>query len=163
MIPQEIWHNVIGYEEYYLVSNKGRIKRKDTCRVLKFADNHGYYRVALCKGNVVKRYFVHRIVAEAFIENPFNLPQINHKDENKKNNCVENLEWCTAAYNTHYGTGIKRNSDARRGVPLSEERKRKISLSCKGKTPPKHTEEGKRKMSEAAKKQWERRRLEYGL
>ena len=59
-----------------------------------------------------KKALVHRLVAEAFLENPENLPCINHKDENKLNNCVDNLEWCTIAYNNCYGDRLKRVSEA---------------------------------------------------
>lgn len=59
-----------------------------------------------------KNKHVHRLVAEVFLENPLDLPQVNHKDENKKNNCVENLEWCNSLYNVRYGTGQKRRVEA---------------------------------------------------
>ena len=164
MITQEEeWLPVFGYEKIYLVSSNGKVKRISTGRILKPLNNQGYFRVALCKENKPKLYSIHRLVAQAFIPNPDGLPQVNHKDENKKNNCVSNLEWCTALYNTRYGTGIKRQVEKRKGVPLSKERKQKISESCKGKKPPVHTLEGRKKMSEAAKKQWERWRNARGL
>lgn len=75
----------------------------------KACDSKGYHIVKLCKDAVQTNYKVHRIVAEAFIPNPKNLPQVNHKDECKINNCVDNLEWCTNDYNIHYGTGILRS------------------------------------------------------
>ena len=65
---------------------------------------YGYYRIGLTKNHKQIYYYVHRLVAEAFIPNPENLTQINHKDENKLNNCVDNLEWRTAKYNSNYGT-----------------------------------------------------------
>ena len=88
----------------YQVSNLGRVKslgnsktRKE--KILKPEIRTGYYSVNLCKSGKRKKHRVHRLVAQAFIENPKNLPVINHIDENKLNNCVENLEWCTHEYN----------------------------------------------------------------
>ena len=118
----EQWKNIEGYEGLYQVSNEGRIKslhreiiykdgRKKVLeeRILhNFISDLGYYHVMLSKDGVPKRYKVHRLVAKAFIPNPENLPVINHKDENPKNNVVENLEWCTQGYNVHYGTMIER-------------------------------------------------------
>ena len=65
----------------------------------------------LYKNKSCKSYYIHRLVAEAFIPNPKNLPFINHKDENKQNNCVDNLEWCTQKYNINYGTSLKKRID----------------------------------------------------
>lgn len=86
----------------YLVYPDGRIwsiRRK--IFLSPFISKQGYYRVSLSNH---KKYFVHRLVAETFIDNPDNLPQVNHKDENKLNNKVNNLEWCTYSYNNAYGT-----------------------------------------------------------
>lgn len=66
--------------------------------------SNGYLHVLLCKNGKYITHNVHRLVAETFIPNPDNLPEINHKDENKENNCVDNLEWCTRKYNMNYGT-----------------------------------------------------------
>ena len=113
----EIWKDIVGYEGLYQVSNKGNVKRiehedfkcRQGYRVFKermlkpFKNFRGYMKVGLHKGNKKKDVFVHRLVAEAFIENPCNYPQVNHKDEDKTNNCVANLEWCTNLYNTNYG------------------------------------------------------------
>lgn len=71
----------------------------------------GYYRINLNKNRKNKIYSVHRLVAEAFIHNPTYLPCVNHKDEDKTNNCVDNLEWCTYKYNGNYGTRSKRISE----------------------------------------------------
>ena len=121
----EEWMDIEGYEGLYQVSNEGRIKslhreiiykdgRKKVLeeRILhNFLSDLGYYHVMLSKDGVPKRYKVHRLVAKAFIPNPMNLPIINHKDECKTNNVVENLEWCDQNYNIHYGTMIDRGKE----------------------------------------------------
>lgn len=117
------WRDVVGYEGLYKVNNKGDVKSVDRYifrrgtynlikghKLAKTPFRNGYIKAVLCKNGKVKQALVHRLVAEAFIENPLNLPQINHKDENVKNNCVENLEWCTSKYNANYGTRNKRQS-----------------------------------------------------
>ena len=114
MNESETWMDVVGYEGLYKVSDKGNIysvERKDSrgikCggRTLKSIYNkYGYLRVNLCKNGEVKAKYIHRIVAQTFIHNQNNFLEINHKDENKTNNIVENLEWCTSKYNANYGT-----------------------------------------------------------
>lgn len=110
----EQWKDIEGYEGLYQVSNLGNV------RSLKFSGGNkakllkqnitkeGYKRVGLCKNGKRKDYRIHRLVAMAFIPNPNNLPIINHKDEDKGNNNVNNLEWCTIAYNNTYGTARER-------------------------------------------------------
>lgn len=137
---QEVWKDVVGYEGYYQVSNLGRVKSlrtkayspKEKCaivvmreRVLRQSPNvKTYLNVSLRKSGTKNTQKVHRLVAKAFIPNPDNLPQVNHKDENKQNNCVENLEWCTNQYNINYGTARAR---------MAEKRKKKvIQLSASG-------------------------------
>ena len=111
MEEEENWRDVVGYKGLYKVSNLGNVKNCLSGRILKSSnDNDGYKQIQLCKNGVRKTYKIHRIVAQAFIENPQNLPCINHKDEDKTNNRVENLEWCTLKYNVLYGTGIERRS-----------------------------------------------------
>lgn len=114
----EIWHDVIGYEGLYQVSNLGRVKAlgNGICnskeKILK-ATKHscGYLRICLHKYGKAKYYFTHRLVALAFLPNPYNLPQVNHKDEDKTNNRVDNLDWCSEEYNMNYGTRNKRSSE----------------------------------------------------
>ena len=104
---QEIWKDVKGFEGLYQVSNMGNVKslgRKvynyfQKERILQPAKINGYLRVALFKDSHCKNYLVHRLVAEHFITNPDNKPQINHKDGNKENNVWTNLEWTTASEN----------------------------------------------------------------
>lgn len=97
--------DINGYEGQYAVTENGEVWSYKTKRFLKFGKHrNGYLQVALWTNNKPKYYFVHRLVAEAFIPNPNNFPQVNHKDENKTNNCVDNLEWCDRKYNCNYGT-----------------------------------------------------------
>ena len=114
----EIWGKIKNYENLYEISNHGKvksvkriIKRKKNGdlpikeRILKPTINIGGYKtVALSKNNKRKIIPIHRLVAQTFISNPKNLPCVNHKDENKLNNCVDNLEWCTVKYNNNYGS-----------------------------------------------------------
>lgn len=98
---EEIWKDIIGYKGLYKVSSHGRICNNK--KIIKPWTQHGYKIVGLWKNKKCKKYRVHRLVAMAFIPNPNNYPQINHKDEDKSNNCVCNLEWCTQSYNNSYG------------------------------------------------------------
>lgn len=107
----EIWKNIKGYEGIYQISSCGRIKNITNGRIIKQHLNKGYCIIGLHKDGNAKNFSVHRLVAEAFIPNPNSLPQINHKDENKENNSVDNLEWCTCLYNNNYGTRNKRISE----------------------------------------------------
>ena len=105
----EIYKDIEGYEGLYQVSNLGNVKslgndKKRKEKILKpNKNNRGYLYVGLYKDGKVKHY-IHRLVAQAFLQNPNNLPEINHKDEDKTNNHVTNLEWCDRKYNINYGT-----------------------------------------------------------
>lgn len=130
-LPGEIWKDVgvidgVDFTGYYQESNFGRTKsisryiktgigkRLLEDKILKtLKEKVGYYSVILCKDGKMYRKKVHRLVGFVFVENddPINKTVINHKDENKLNNCVENLEWCTQKYNTNYGTATKRHSE----------------------------------------------------
>lgn len=101
MIEIEEFRDIPGYEGMYEVSNLGRVRRDG--KILKPSKNKkGYLQVSLCKNGTKKNARIHRLVAQSFISNPQNLPQINHKDEDKTNNAVENLEWCDSKYNNNY-------------------------------------------------------------
>jgi hypothetical protein len=113
----EIWKDIVGFEELYKVSNTGKIKslsrdipftnrwgqritRKCKELILKpRITNFGYFRVHLVKNGIDNLYSLHRIVAKAFLQNPNNLPQVNHKDGDKSNNNDWNLEWCNNSHN----------------------------------------------------------------
>jgi|SRR5699024_2640083 len=121
---KEVWKPVKGYEGYYIVSNKGNVKsldrhleikrgdrvykRKMTGRLLVKTKHDQYESVKLSVNCKEKTFKVHRLVADAFIPNVEKLPEINHKDENGRNNDINNLEWCDRSYNNNYGTRIKR-------------------------------------------------------
>ena len=122
-----IWKpvNIDGYERFYEVSTDGRIRRTAHHAVIGKTnpflptreksiniDKRGYAMVALYKGQEQKHISVHRLVAMTFIPNPNNLPQVNHIDENKLNNSVDNLEWCSNLYNSNYGTRGERIAKA---------------------------------------------------
>ena len=97
--------DIVGYEGLYAVASCGKIWSYRSKIFLKpQTDKDGYLRVGLYKDGKAKKYLIHRLVAEAYIPNPDNLPQVNHKDENKENNCLQNLEWCDPKYNINYGT-----------------------------------------------------------
>ena len=114
----EQWKDVEGFEHLYQVSNLGRVRslpRKTTSgRILKPAtDKDGYLRVRLVDGKTSKNFRVNRLVALAFVPNPYGLPVVNHKDENKQNNRADNLEFCTVKYNTNYNGGARRRGLSR--------------------------------------------------
>lgn len=118
----EIWKSIPGFEGYYEASNFGRIRSLDRYVQLegqygrytrfkpgkimtpKFDGRGMYLQVVLSKNGNHRKHLVHRLIAFTFIENPYNLPEVNHIDEDKTNNCVSNLEWCDHKYNNNYGS-----------------------------------------------------------
>ena len=113
---QETWKDISDYEGLYQISNLGRVKSLSRIivkkngvhqpfkeKILSFeVSNKGYIVVTLCKNTKIKRFLVHRLVAKAFIPNPNNLSQVDHKDGNKENNHTDNLEWCTQSINMRH-------------------------------------------------------------
>lgn len=122
---QEIWKDIKNYEGLYQVSNLGRIKSLDRLdiygrrvhgRILKPGKDHqGYLGIGLCKEGIRKSKRIHRLVAETFIPNPNKYLEVNHKDEDKENNAINNLEWCDRKYNGNYGTIKERIGNSNRG------------------------------------------------
>lgn len=146
----EEWKPVLNYEGYYEVSSLGNIRsvdriiqgRNQVCTynifrkatIMKSQEGpDGYMRIELCKSGTHKTFLVHRLVAQAFILNDLNLPEVNHKDRNKQNNCVDNLEWCSKLDNMRHAmkTGFDPGS-SNRGKQFSEEHKAKISKALTG-------------------------------
>lgn len=126
----EVWRTIQGYEGLYEVSNLGRVRSLDHYDSLgrlhmgvilkpQLDGRKNYLHVSLGRHSMKQ---VHRLVAEAFLDNPDGLPQVNHKDENKTNNTVENLEWCSAKYNNNYGSKVgSKRGERHHGAKVTEE------------------------------------------
>jgi hypothetical protein len=120
---KEIWRDVVGGEGLYLVSNHGKVKslnynKTGKTQLMKLTKNRGgYLKLELYIDKKAKSYLIHRLVAESFLKNPLDLPCINHIDENKTNNNINNLEYCTMKYNNLYGTRPSRTSKAN-SIPI---------------------------------------------
>lgn len=140
----EIWRAVSGFENYYEVSNLGRVKRlahtdyyirSDTGtqveryvpdKILKFRDTEEYYEINLRVNDLNEYRRVHRMVAEAFVPNPDSLPQVNHIDGNKHNNRMENLEWCTSQQNVQHSIDVGLRRHSRKGIDATAKQVRCI-------------------------------------
>ena len=102
-MKNEVWKDIIGYEKLYQVSNFGNVKTLRKNKLLKPTINYrGYLCITLSKNGKSTQYKIHRLVATAFLHNYLELPQVNHKDGDKLNNCVDNLEWCSPNYNMRH-------------------------------------------------------------
>ena len=110
--------DIIGYEGLYAITSCGKVYSHRRGKFLKDSDSRGYRRIVLSLGNERKAFNIHRLVAEAYLPNPNCLPYVNHKDENKSNNSVNNLEWCSVLYNNTYG-----NRHLKCAQKISESRK----------------------------------------
>lgn len=109
----EIYKDIQGYEGKYQISNLGNVYSLITNKILKpRLTLDGYYQVDLYKNGVKKHLYIHRLVAQSFLDNPKNYKIVNHKDENSMNNIVSNLEWCNSTYNNNYGNCKRKISEA---------------------------------------------------
>lgn len=152
----EVWHPCSGFEAHYEVSTIGNVRsiaryvpnrwgtlRLSPSKLLKYGKSKsGYLIVSFCVDGVKSNQTIHRLVARAFIENESNKPQVNHKDGNKHNNCVENLEWVTVSENGLHAYNVLSNSAWNKGKKL-----------------PKYNEERKRRRSEEMRAWHEKKRL----
>lgn len=138
----EEWRNIKDYEGFYQVSNLGRVRSIDRVINNRFfkgqirkpkLDKYGYLVVNLSMNKKSKFYTIHRLVAKAFLENPNNFPEVNHKNEIKTDNCVENLEWCTTQYNSSYGSRAEKIIETRNKKELKKAEKPVIMLTFEGK------------------------------
>ena len=142
---EEIWKDIKGYEKMYQISNYGRIKSLsrfiNSCKqyssigyyskekiIKQSVSKTGYYICTLCKNGKTRTFKVHRLIAEAFIDNPNNLPIINHKDGNKLNNSIDNMEWCDYSHNNKeaYKQGLK-ESNLKWIVELNKRKRKKVN------------------------------------
>lgn len=122
LFTDEIWRNIVGYNGKYQISNMGRVRHNET--ILKpYPNSCGYLRVGLYKEGKHRKELVHRLVADAFIDNPYNLLVVNHKNEDKEDNRATNLEWATIKENMNYGSLQDRKS---RSLKLAYNRRKII-------------------------------------
>lgn len=126
----EYWKDIKGYEGLYQVSNIGRIRNEN--KIISPWTQFGYKIVGLWKDKKCKKFRVHRLVAEAFILNHNNYTQVNHKDEDKSNNSVENLEWCTQKYNNSYGNRTQKMLETYKNRHTSNAEKEVIQMYIDG-------------------------------
>jgi len=129
-VGKEEWKPIEGYEGLYEVSNMGKVRNKQK-RVLKPQDNgRGYMKILLCNGISQKRFYVHRLVAQAFVPNPMNVNVVNHLDECPSNNRADNLEWTTQKGNVHYGNAIQKMTECSRNYWKTHTSTRRKPVRC---------------------------------
>ena len=127
---KEIWKDIAGYENKYQISNLGRIKNKK--HIMKpMKTTNGYLTACLWKNGKQRKILIHRLVAQSFLENPYDYKEINHIDEDKTNNQLDNLEWCSHKYNMNYGLVKEHISKANTGKKANEETLLKLSKNSK--------------------------------
>lgn len=124
----ERWKDINGFEGLYMISDYGNVLslKNNIIRKTK-KNNRNYHQICLNKNGEQHYFLVHRLVAEHFIDNPNNYPQVNHKDENKDNNRADNLEWCTNRYNCRYGTRNERVRNSEGYIKHLNERKVRVA------------------------------------
>lgn len=156
----EIWKDVPGYENLYQCNTSGEVRSLDRVITVKggrrrcvkgvvlkqVRHTHGYSQVTLCDGSEKQVWLVHRLIATTFVPNPENLPCVNHINEDKADNRVENLEWCTVAYNNAYGDRVQRCAEKHRGLRHTEETRKRMSEAHRN-----LTDETRQKLSQAAR------------
>ena len=127
--------DIPNYEGLYAITEDGNVWSYRNNRFIKsFLRKNGYMQVLLVKDGIKKSWKVHRLVALTYLPNPNNYPEVNHKDENRINNCVDNLEWCPHDYNCNYGERLNRISDSntkRFNIYTDNDLKRKILKEAK--------------------------------
>lgn len=128
----EIWRDIDGYEGHYQISNYGNVKSIKSVPTMLKGDyqNNGYKRVYLWKDGKKRNMLVHRLVALSFLPNPYGYSDINHIDENKANNHVDNLQWCSHIYNMNYGSVKVKISESKTGQAPWNKGKRCPQLSA---------------------------------
>jgi len=140
----EIWKEIVGYEGRYLISSSGKVKSLYRNKILKHStSSNGYLGVSLSKESKIKTFHIHRLLAEHFLSNPKNLPCVNHKDGNKHNNEISNLEWSTFKENTDHAIKtnlmkVKGNSHPMFGKKHKKESKQKMREAKLGKSGSEH-------------------------
>ena len=137
----EIWKEIKGYEGLYEVSSEGRVRNIIKGNYLTFKSYNDYQRVGLCRHQKQKWFLVHRLVAQAFIPNPDNKPEVDHINCDRRDNRIENLRWVTSKENNNNPITRKNKSDCRVGIPKSAEQRKKLSISKTGTHPSKETRE----------------------
>lgn len=115
IFTKETWIDIEGFEGLYKISSQGNVLSLSTNKIMKRNTTQGYYFIILQKNGVRTFKQIHRLVAEGFLSNPLGLPIVNHRDEDKLNPSVENLEWCTYSYNNTYRDHHKKIGESLRG------------------------------------------------
>ncbi|HFI0121397.1 TPA: NUMOD4 motif-containing HNH endonuclease [Streptococcus suis] len=146
-MSKENWKDIVGYEGSYQVSNFGNVRKLDTVETQKNGrrrfrkgrlltpkkHNMGYLRSELWKNGKMNSFYIHRLVAEAFVDNPNGKPEVNHLDGDKKNNHFENLEWCTRSENEchSYNMGLQKKGEFNGNAKLTDEEATRLKLDIK--------------------------------
>jgi len=135
----EVWKEIEGYEGLYEVSSEGRVRSIIKGNYLTFKSLNKYQRVGLCVHSLQKWFLVHRLVAQAFIPNPDNKPEVDHINCDRSDNRVENLRWVTSKENNNNPLTRQHKSQVLSGIPKTIEHRKKLSLSKTGTHPSKET------------------------